>query len=83
MESSMTSTGQITIPASIRKKLGLKPHDRIRFEVVGDDVFLRPPQSVVDRYFGALNGRLEPDDTKRRELFEQAVADEAWHEGME
>ena len=35
-EASVTSKGQITIPASIRKALGLKARDRVVFTVMPD-----------------------------------------------
>ncbi len=34
-ESRLTQKGQVTIPAEIRARLGLKPRDRVRFEVEG------------------------------------------------
>jgi AbrB family looped-hinge helix DNA binding protein len=33
----LTSKGQVTIPKDLRERLGLKPFDRIEFEVVGDE----------------------------------------------
>lgn len=33
---SVTSKGQVTIPVEIREKLGIKPHDRVRFVIEGD-----------------------------------------------
>jgi AbrB family looped-hinge helix DNA binding protein len=38
--SMMTSKGQVTIPADIRRKLGLKPGQPVRFSVSGDTVSL-------------------------------------------
>jgi antitoxin PrlF len=40
MESALTSKGQATIPMAIRKRLHLKPGDRVKF-------FLHPDGSVV------------------------------------
>lgn len=36
----VTSKGQITIPVSIRRKLGLKPGDHLRFEPRKDGIHL-------------------------------------------
>ena len=33
-ESSLTSKGQVTIPAALRRKLGLRPGDRVAFAPV-------------------------------------------------
>lgn len=46
----VTSKGQITIPAEVRKKLGLKPGDRVRFiEGERGEYILRPKTgSILD-----------------------------------
>ena len=46
----VTSKGQITIPAEVRKKLGLKPGDRVRFiEGEHGEYILRPKTgSIMD-----------------------------------
>lgn len=41
-EATLTSKGQITILADIRKQLNLEPQDKVYFEVKGDQVVLRP-----------------------------------------
>lgn len=38
--SNMTSKGQVTIPVAIRRKLGLKPGQSVRFSVSGESVKL-------------------------------------------
>lgn len=45
----ITSKGQITIPKKIREKLGLKPGDKIEFEVEkGDLKVSRKKYSIMD-----------------------------------
>jgi AbrB family looped-hinge helix DNA binding protein len=46
----VTSKGQITIPIEVRKKLGLKAGDRVRFVVGADgEVILKPKTgSIMD-----------------------------------
>jgi antitoxin PrlF len=46
----VNSKWQITIPAEVRKKLGLKPGDRVRFiEVANGEYLLRPKTgSIMD-----------------------------------
>ena len=53
--SSLTSKGQTTIPVEVRRKLGLRPGDKIDF-VIGDDglVTLRPATSDVTELKGLL-----------------------------
>jgi len=73
----LTQKGQVTIPLEIRELLGLKPKDRVRFEVVEGIVQIKPAPSVMDRHFQSVplpdpstDWRAERDD------FEQALADE-------
>ena len=46
----VTSKGQITIPAEVRKKLGLKPGDRVRFVESENGEFIMKPNtgSIMD-----------------------------------
>ena len=48
-DATITSKGQTTIPAALRKKLDLKPGDRIAFiEKDGEIVLERQPRSALD-----------------------------------
>lgn len=53
--SNMTSKGQVTIPAELRRDLGLKPGDKVRFIKRGTKVSIEavvePP---IDSIFGLL-----------------------------
>ena len=46
----VTSKGQITIPIEVRKKLGLKPGDRVRFIEGANGEFILKPKtgSIMD-----------------------------------
>ena len=75
--SSVTSKGQVTIPAHIRRLLGVKPGDRVEFRVRAGQVEIAPAQSVVERTKGMFKTdmpRMTPEE--ERAWFEQAVADE-------
>lgn len=48
--SSVSPKGQITLPAEIRKRLGIKPKDKVAIGVDGDLMTIRP---VGDDSFGA------------------------------
>lgn len=37
----ITSKGQVTIPQEIRNRLGLLPHTKVEFEIVGDHARIR------------------------------------------
>lgn len=52
--SRLTSKGQATIPADVRKALRLKPGDRVAFEIAGQKVTLRRVDPL-DRAFMRLS----------------------------
>lgn len=54
LKAMMTQNGQVTMPAAIRARLGLRPQDRVRFEVERDDVKLRPVNSNLLAGYGAV-----------------------------
>ena len=70
LDSRMTQKGQVTIPAAIRARLGLKPKDRVRFEIAGDVVTIKPAESRLLAGFGAVRPRNRPEDW-------EAIAEEA------
>lgn len=77
-ESRVTQKGQVTIPASIRKQLGLRPGDKVRFETDDGNVKItRATSRLLDGY-GAVTPRSRPEDYDAlREEFESGVAEEA------
>jgi antitoxin PrlF len=55
--STLTSKGQITVPVETRRRLGLKPGDRVEFVVDRDKTVIRPARAEGNpfaRYAGAL-----------------------------
>jgi AbrB family looped-hinge helix DNA binding protein len=75
----MTRKGQITVPADIRRALGLSIGDKLAVSLEKTDsglrASLRPVRSVADMTFGAIKPRRRPEDfDELRELFmEQAT----------
>ncbi len=66
---SVTEKGQATIPAPIRKKLGIKPNSRVIFELKNDkEASVKP---VVD--FFALKGSVKSNRPFNIRLMEKAV----------
>jgi AbrB family looped-hinge helix DNA binding protein len=53
-ESKITSKGQITVPVEVRRILGVRPGDRLRFESDSNGVHIRPVRSasVFEKYRG-------------------------------
>ncbi len=82
LETTLTQKGQITIPSEIRARLGLKPKDKVRFELEGEVVKLRVVPSKILQGYGAVTPRKRPENWKRvREEIEQSIADEVVTEG--
>ena len=76
-ETTLTEKGQVTIPLEIRRILGLRPRDRIRFEVEGEVVKIRQASSKLLQGYGAVTPRNRPEDFQElREEFEKGVAKE-------
>lgn len=73
----MTRKGQITIPAEIRRALGLKEGDKVAISLPDpgtQEVHLHPVRSVAEMTFGALSPRKRPEDFRElREVFKEEV----------
>ena len=82
IKSTLTQKGQVTIPAEVRRALGLKPHDRVTFELEGDGAKIKRATSKISRWYGAVTPVERPEDFRRiREEFEEAVAGETDRRG--
>ena len=55
--SNLTSKGQVTIPVSIRKALGLKPRDKVAFRLENGAVRLEPARASVRDSYGKVKLR--------------------------
>ena len=74
-QSTITSKGQTTLPAPIRRALHLKAGDKIQYEIQGDSVVIRPQPGAM-----AVFGALKPPVGKTSVPFEEArrKSREAW-----
>lgn len=71
----VTRKGQITIPAEIRRALGIHEGDRVTFVLEAGGVRLEPAGSVVARTRGIFKSdQPVPDDEDLHAAFEEAVA---------
>lgn len=68
--STISKNNQTTIPKEVREKLGLRPGDRIKYEIVNDLVVLKAVPSVLD-----LAGILKIPEDKKNIPFKQARAE--------
>ena len=82
LETTLTQKGQVTIPAEVRKALGLKPRDKVTFELDGDVAKIKRATSKVGRWYGAVPPVERPEDYRKvREEFERGVAEDADRRG--
>jgi antitoxin PrlF len=74
----VTRKGQVTIPAEIRKALGIKEGDKVAFVVEDNQVKLTRKGSIVEQTAGALKSDLPALSPRaERAAMEQAIAEEA------
>ena len=71
----VTTKGQVTIPAEVRRLLGVRPHDRVVFRVTDGKVELHPASMTLESTFGAVTPRKRPEDFK--ELHDIAIEEHA------
>lgn len=64
--STITTKGQITIPADIRRHLGVDVNDRITFVIDGDAVRLQPARYSVATAYGSVEPLMRPEDFEDR-----------------
>ncbi|HZQ98918.1 MAG TPA: type II toxin-antitoxin system PrlF family antitoxin [Chloroflexota bacterium] len=76
-QSTMTTKGQVTIPAEVRRLLGFKPHDKVAFVVDDGQVRLERALGVIERTAGIFKGALPPmTDDEEDEMIEQAIVED-------
>ncbi len=91
---SVTRKGQITLPAAIRRSLGIKEGDKVAVSLVtgskGEEpkVMLKAVRSVAEMTFGAVTAavtaRKQPEDIKAlRQAFEEGIAEQVIAETIE
>ncbi len=51
---SITERGQVTVPAEVRRLLGTGPHDKIVFEIDGEQVRLKRPAFTLETAFASV-----------------------------
>jgi AbrB family looped-hinge helix DNA binding protein len=73
----ITRKGQITIPAEIRRALGLKEGDKIAVSLPDpetQEVHLHPVRTIAEMTFGAVSPRKRPEDFRElREIFKDEI----------
>ncbi len=76
VDATITSQGQVTIPAVVRRHLGLAKRDRVTFLIADDGVRLVPNRHTLESAFGAV-APLGRTSTDFDDEIEEATEDEA------
>jgi AbrB family looped-hinge helix DNA binding protein len=73
----MSTKGQIVIPAEIRNELGIEPGSRISISVEGSRIVLRPMLKVIEELCGITKGGPSMADEL---IAERQEEDRRWQE---
>lgn len=65
----VSSKGQITLPAKVRLKLGIRSRDKVQFFVRENEIVIKPLRS-----FRQLRGSVSPKKGDQRKAMRDAVA---------
>ncbi|MBI2941108.1 MAG: AbrB/MazE/SpoVT family DNA-binding domain-containing protein [Chloroflexi bacterium] len=72
----VTQRGQVTLPAEVRRLLGIKPRDKVAFTIEEGRVGLRPAAFTLRTAFGSVTPQHHPEDF-------EAIAQQAKAEHVE
>jgi AbrB family looped-hinge helix DNA binding protein len=70
--STISTKGQITLPASYRRQLGIEPHDRVSVELTDDAIVIRPAPDLFE--LEGFLGKSLPRQEERRRMRMAAAA---------
>ncbi len=74
IESTVTAKGQTTLPKDIRDVLNLKPGDKLRYLIIGDEVRILRPRKAIS-LAGALSHKGKPVSVEEmREAIKERAA---------
>ncbi len=58
----ITQRGQVTIPAEVRRLLGVKPRDRVTFTIEDGEVRLAAVSFTLESVYGSVKPLRRPED---------------------
>ena len=61
----ITQRGQVTIPAEVRRILGVKPRDKVTFTIEGNEVRLAPASFTLESAYGSVKPSQRPEDFEK------------------
>jgi AbrB family looped-hinge helix DNA binding protein len=71
-ESTMTSKGQIVVPAKLRRRYGLKPGTKVHFIEKDNEILFQP---VTKEYIRSMHGMLKSETPVTKELLRERAKD--------
>jgi len=71
-ESTMTSKGQIVVPAKLRRRYGLKPGTKVYFIERDDEILFQP---VTKEFIRSVHGMLKSESSVTKELLKERARD--------
>ena len=74
--STVSSKNQVTLPADVRKQLGIKSGSKVAFVVDDTGVHLKPVQRTIADFFGYFPSHPDESDDLKTEI-EAGMAEEA------
>lgn len=60
----ITQRSQVTLPADVRRRLGVGPRDKVAFVIDEDGVRLLPAPFTLESAYGSVARRQQPEDFK-------------------
>jgi len=63
----ITRSGQVTVPAEVRRLLGAKAGDKLAFQIEGDEIRLAPAVMTLESAYRSIKPLAHPEDFKRIE----------------
>ncbi len=72
--STVTSKGQATIPAPLRKKLGLQTGQKVIFEEKENEIVIKTQSQIIDELYGSLKTDIKWDKRKAFGVVGQMMA---------
>ena len=77
----ITQRSQVTVPAEVRRVLGVKPRDKVTFTIADGEVRLRPVSYSIESAYGSVRPSGEPQDfAELSRVARDAKAERTLHE---
>jgi len=75
--STLTSKGQVTIPADFRQELGLHPGDTVVFELIDNKILIFKKRDDITQAFGMFKVEKKISLTDIQKAIEKGYADDS------